>query len=311
MRLSVASTTRGRVASLSRHQFSTRTPRRLAVSNGRRVVALFNFVKKLRTDSQSAGIYGSQGRDDYDRDDVEHYFNYTGMLAEEGTYDRLNQLLESGVEPVDLLLLMACAEGDKPKVEELLLAGARADIKVSYMHRVREKRIEESGCDTGLTESPSCSVEPGWVDCRGSCQERRSQGDVGQRSIQNVEKELCEYRRAVHFFNERTVFLKDRSGIAGSEGWMKPPVNPILPRALPCGDQLEKLRMSSLISSSQALSSAVLPSMSCGSYRRAYPSACALQHERVVDRRLVSFSHLDLVACTCTHQFLDFLPVPF
>jgi hypothetical protein len=30
-----------------------------------------------------AGIYGSQSRDDYSEDDIEHYFNYMGMLATE------------------------------------------------------------------------------------------------------------------------------------------------------------------------------------------------------------------------------------
>lgn len=30
-----------------------------------------------------AGIYGSQSREDYSEDDVEHYFNYMGMLATE------------------------------------------------------------------------------------------------------------------------------------------------------------------------------------------------------------------------------------
>lgn len=59
-------------------------------------MAFFNF-NKLRTDSSDAGIYGSQGREDYSADDVEHYFNYMGMLAVEGTYDRMEQLLSSGV----------------------------------------------------------------------------------------------------------------------------------------------------------------------------------------------------------------------
>jgi hypothetical protein len=57
--------------------------------------AFFNF-SKLRTDSSDAGIYGSQGRNDFTTDDVEHYFNYMGMLAVEGTYDRMEQMLSSG-----------------------------------------------------------------------------------------------------------------------------------------------------------------------------------------------------------------------
>jgi len=187
MRLSIASTPCGRAVNLSRHQFDSRRPRKLAATNGNRVVALFNFVKKLRTDSQSAGIYGSQKREDYDRDDVEHYFNYTGMLAVEGTYDRLNQLLESGVEPVDLLLLMACAEGDKPKIEELLMAGARADVKVHQTHQRETTTTEDARCDIRLTEFSLGPAEPRRLDCSGSCQERRSQGDLGQPSIDVIE----------------------------------------------------------------------------------------------------------------------------
>lgn len=44
----------------------------------------------------TAGIYGSQGRADFTVDDVEHYFNYMGMLAVEGTYDRMVEMLSSG-----------------------------------------------------------------------------------------------------------------------------------------------------------------------------------------------------------------------
>jgi len=47
---------------------------------------------------------------------VEHYFNYMGMLAVEGTYDRMEAMLASGLEPVDVLLLMAASENDAPKV---------------------------------------------------------------------------------------------------------------------------------------------------------------------------------------------------
>jgi hypothetical protein len=54
-----------------------------------------NFFK-FRQDSTDAGVYGSQGRDDYSVDDVEHYFNYMGMLAVEGTYDRMELMLSSG-----------------------------------------------------------------------------------------------------------------------------------------------------------------------------------------------------------------------
>lgn len=62
---------------------------------GLRVTAWFKFGK-AGFNAKDAGISGSQNRDEYDRYDVEHYFNYMGMLAIEGTYDRLNRLIETG-----------------------------------------------------------------------------------------------------------------------------------------------------------------------------------------------------------------------
>ncbi|PNT75000.1 protein LHCP TRANSLOCATION DEFECT [Brachypodium distachyon] len=89
-------------------------------------VRFFKFGNK---DAEGAGIYGSQARDDFDRDDVEQYFNYMGMLAVEGTYDKMEALLSQGTHPVDILLLLAASEGDVPKIEELLRAGAKCDVK--------------------------------------------------------------------------------------------------------------------------------------------------------------------------------------
>ncbi|KAL5701528.1 hypothetical protein ACHQM5_026854 [Ranunculus cassubicifolius] len=63
-----------------------------------------------------------------DRDDVEQYFNYMGMLAVEGTYDKMEALLSQNIHPVDILLLMAVSEGDLPKIEELLRAGANYTV---------------------------------------------------------------------------------------------------------------------------------------------------------------------------------------
>lgn len=57
------------------------------------------------------------------------YFNYMGMLAVEGTYDKMEALLSAKIHPVDILLLLAASEGDKPKIEELLAAGAKIDVK--------------------------------------------------------------------------------------------------------------------------------------------------------------------------------------
>ncbi|KAK8954727.1 Protein LHCP TRANSLOCATION DEFECT [Platanthera zijinensis] len=79
-------------------------------------------------DAEGAGIYGSQSRDDFDRDDVEQYFNYMGMLAVEGSYDKMEALLNLKIHPVDILLMLAASEGDRPKIEELLRAGAKYDI---------------------------------------------------------------------------------------------------------------------------------------------------------------------------------------
>ena len=53
-----------------------------------------------------SGIYGSQGRDDYDLDDVEHYFNYMGLLAVLGTYDKLQAMIDTGNHPADIILQM-------------------------------------------------------------------------------------------------------------------------------------------------------------------------------------------------------------
>ncbi|GJZ98240.1 protein LHCP translocation defect [Tanacetum coccineum] len=57
------------------------------------------------------------------------YFNYMGMLAVEGTYDKMEALLSQNIHPVDILLMLASSEGDKPKLEELLRAGAKYDVK--------------------------------------------------------------------------------------------------------------------------------------------------------------------------------------
>ncbi|KAI3825791.1 hypothetical protein L1987_07432 [Smallanthus sonchifolius] len=101
---------------------------RIGPSCGSRTTCWFKFGKN-GVDAEGAGIYGSQSRDDFDRDDVEQYFNYMGMLAVEGTYDKMEALLSQNIHPVDILLMMASSEGDKPKIEELLRAGAKYDVK--------------------------------------------------------------------------------------------------------------------------------------------------------------------------------------
>ena len=54
-----------------------------------------------------------------------------GILADEGSNDRMDALLEAGKHPIDVILLFAAAEGDTPKIEEILEAGA--DPKVTDM----------------------------------------------------------------------------------------------------------------------------------------------------------------------------------
>lgn len=57
------------VAEISRRRVSVLFSPSIASSS--RVSAWFKFGK-AGFDAESAGIYGSQGREDYDRDDVEH-----------------------------------------------------------------------------------------------------------------------------------------------------------------------------------------------------------------------------------------------
>jgi len=78
--------------------------------------------------SNKAGIVGSQGREDYEAEDVEYYFNYMGILAVEGSNDRMDALLAADKHPIDIILLFAAAEGDVPKIEEILEAGADPKI---------------------------------------------------------------------------------------------------------------------------------------------------------------------------------------
>ena len=106
--------------------------------------------------SNKAGIVGSQGRDDYESEDVEYYFNYMGILADEGSNDRMDALLAADKHPIDVILLFAAAEGDVPKIEEILEAGRRR-------HRDRLGRQDPSG--------PGGQEQPGQEgDGRGDAQ---------------------------------------------------------------------------------------------------------------------------------------------
>jgi ankyrin repeat protein len=117
-----------RVSSRPHCAFRSGVPLRQHVSNGCKVQAFFKFGKN-GADSRSAGAYGNLSRDDFDRTEMEHYFNYTGRLAVEQTYDTFNKYEEIGMHPVDVILLWASEEGDLPKVEEVLEAGADVNVK--------------------------------------------------------------------------------------------------------------------------------------------------------------------------------------
>ncbi|KAD4386021.1 hypothetical protein E3N88_26190 [Mikania micrantha] len=78
-------------------------------SNGSKSTCWFKLGKN-GVDAEVAGIYGSQSRDDFDRDDVEQYFNYMGMLAVEGTYDKMEAILCQNIYPVDTLQMMAASD---------------------------------------------------------------------------------------------------------------------------------------------------------------------------------------------------------
>ena len=86
-------------------------------------------VQSLRPDAKSAGIYGAQGKDEYEEVDVEYYFNYMGMLAIEGSYDRMHALMATGIHPADAILHFASQEGDTPKCTELMEAGANPNVE--------------------------------------------------------------------------------------------------------------------------------------------------------------------------------------
>ncbi|KAF7146596.1 hypothetical protein RHSIM_Rhsim04G0001800 [Rhododendron simsii] len=145
-------------------QFMGKGPKKLRnrpTKNGSRTITCWFKFGQNGVDAEGAGIYGSQSRDDYDRDDVEQiyfhplqYFNYMGMLAVEGTYDKLEALLSQNIHPVDILLMMAASEGDKPKLEELLRAGADYTVKDANGLTALDKAASDEIKDLILGFSP-------------------------------------------------------------------------------------------------------------------------------------------------------------
>ena len=100
-----------------------------APQNRRCVHARFFKFGKNGAKSEEAGMTGNMSRDDFDKDEMEQYFNYTGRLAMEQNYDSFNKYLEKGMHPVDVIMLWACEEGDGQKLEDVLNAGADVTVK--------------------------------------------------------------------------------------------------------------------------------------------------------------------------------------
>ena len=57
------------------------------------------------------------------------YWDVAGILAVETNYDRLNALFKAHIPAIDILLMLASAEGDLDMVDEVLQAGAVSDVK--------------------------------------------------------------------------------------------------------------------------------------------------------------------------------------
>ncbi|KAL3145880.1 hypothetical protein ABBQ38_015250 [Trebouxia sp. C0009 RCD-2024] len=110
-------------------KFAAGTHLHNSTSNGHKCSAFFKFGKSKENEYKGDGEGGGGSREDYSAEDVEYYFNYSGILAERGSYALLEDLLESGMAPCDILLLLSSSEGDAPKVAELLAAGAHIGVK--------------------------------------------------------------------------------------------------------------------------------------------------------------------------------------
>mmetsp|Transcript_9909 Transcript_9909/g.25253 ORF Transcript_9909/g.25253 Transcript_9909/m.25253 type:complete len:186 (-) Transcript_9909:84-641(-) len=90
---------------------------------GKPVAGFFRFGGATSDDANLANC-----REDYSTSDAEDYFSYMGLLAVDGTYDRFEKIVESGMDPIEVILCMAVEEGDKPKIAELMKNGANLDI---------------------------------------------------------------------------------------------------------------------------------------------------------------------------------------
>ena len=63
------------------------------------------------------------------------------------TYSKMEALLNLNIHPVDILLMLAATEGDKPKIEELLRAGASYTVKDADGRTALDRANSEEICD--------------------------------------------------------------------------------------------------------------------------------------------------------------------
>ncbi|GAB4824046.1 hypothetical protein N2152v2_011092 [Parachlorella kessleri] len=107
-----------------------------AASNGCKVRAFFGKIAKGIKEMGGGGAasidqdelyYTPESRACYKVEDAKDYYTITGIYAVQGNYDLFDTMVATGSDPVDLILLMACSEGDDGKVEECLKSGAHPD----------------------------------------------------------------------------------------------------------------------------------------------------------------------------------------
>ena len=96
--------------------------------------AFFKFGGASAEDNELASC-----REDYSLNDASDYYDYMGLLAVYGDYERFDSMVESGLDPVDIILCMAVEEGDKPKIESLMETGADASV----VHPIIGKKVSE------------------------------------------------------------------------------------------------------------------------------------------------------------------------
>lgn len=73
----------------------------------------------MQRSNEDEEVYGKLSRDEYDYEEVEHYYNYVGMNAVGIEYSVFEEPINAGMHPADVLLMLAVMEGDLPKVRAM------------------------------------------------------------------------------------------------------------------------------------------------------------------------------------------------